>query len=147
VPLGGHPRNVARRHFERGVERERAVSVILEPVALSTARRQRQHPVESVECLDRRLLIDTQHDGVLRRVEIEPDDVGSLRLEHRVGADDVALEPVGLEPSPLPDPEHGRGTHADARGEARCGPVRERRGRRDLFRQLQECDTAARLPT
>ncbi len=34
--------------------------------------------LRALECLDRRLLVDREHDGVVWRRQVEPDDVGGL---------------------------------------------------------------------
>ena len=52
---------------------------------------ERQPGLGPVECLNLRLLIHAQHDGPVRRVEIQPDDLGDLSLEHRIIRD---LEPL-----------------------------------------------------
>src|SRR5208283_3337954 len=66
---------------ERGVERERAMPIVLEAVALGPPGAERQHRVEAIEGLNRGLLIDTEHRGVLRRIDVEPDHIGGLALE------------------------------------------------------------------
>ena len=66
-------------------------------VPLDLAGSQRQHRLGPVERLDLGLLVDAQHDGPLGRVEVEPDDVGDLGHQGRVGAELEGLGPVGLE--------------------------------------------------
>ena len=50
---------------ERGEQRERAVPVVFEAVALGAPGRQRQHGIEAVERLNRRLLVDGEHRRVV----------------------------------------------------------------------------------
>jgi hypothetical protein len=64
----------------------------------------RQHRVEAIEGLDRGLLIDTEHRGMLRRIEVEPDHLRGLALEVWIIRGHVAFQPMGLEPSAPPDP-------------------------------------------
>ena len=61
--------------------------LILEPVFLAAPRQHREHGIQSVEGLDRRLLVDGEDDGVGRRGEIEANDVGRTLLtqDTRVG--------------------------------------------------------------
>ena len=62
-------------------ERERAVPVVLEAMPLGTPRRQGQNGVQPVEGLDVRLLVQAEDSGVLRRVEVQPDDVRGFAFE------------------------------------------------------------------
>jgi len=89
---------------ERGVQRERAMPIVLEAVALSSPRAKRQHRVKAIEGLNRGLLIDTEHCGVLRRVDVEPDHIGGLALEVWIIRGHVALQPMGLKAGAPPDP-------------------------------------------
>ena len=52
--------HLARLGIQRGEERQRAVPVILESVSLGASGRQRQHGIEPVERLNRRLLVDAK---------------------------------------------------------------------------------------
>jgi hypothetical protein len=63
---------------ERDVERERAMPMALEVVALGPPSAKRRHRVQAIEGLNRGLLIDTEHHGVMRRIDIEPDHIGGL---------------------------------------------------------------------
>ena len=58
-------KDVARARVERGIERQRAMPDVLEPVALGAAGGQGQDRVEAVERLDRRLLIDAKDRGAV----------------------------------------------------------------------------------
>ena len=40
-----------------------------------SAQCQRQHGLGSLQCLDLRLLVHTEHDGVIRWIQVEPYDV------------------------------------------------------------------------
>ena len=64
---------------------------------------ERQPRLGAVERLDLGLLIDTEHHGAVRRVEVEPDDIGDLLLEHRIVRDLEALRDMRLEASFCPD--------------------------------------------
>src|SRR6202023_3088002 len=78
--------------------------IVLEAVALSSPGAKRQHRVEAIEGLTRGLLIDTEHRGVLRRIDVEPDHIGGLALEVWIIRGQVALQPMGLKPGAPPDP-------------------------------------------
>ena len=77
----GLTQDLAAFGVERSIERERAMPIVLKAVALSSPRAKRQHRVKAIEGLNRGLLIDTEHCGVLRRVDVEPDHIGGLALE------------------------------------------------------------------
>jgi hypothetical protein len=67
---------------------------------------QRQARLRAVERLDLRLLVDRQHDGVRRRVDIKPDDVAQLGGEVRVGGQFELPHPMRLQPVRAPDALH-----------------------------------------
>src|SRR5882672_893884 len=79
----GLTENLAAGGVERGVERERTMPIVLEAVALGPPRAKRQHRVEAIEGLDRGLLVNTEHRGMLRRIDVESDHIG-IRQEFRV---------------------------------------------------------------
>ena len=54
-----------------------------------------------------RLLVHAQHDRVLRRRQIEPDDVGDLRDQLGVGGELERLGPPGRDPVLPPRPGDG----------------------------------------
>jgi hypothetical protein len=72
-------RSPAQRLVGSGVEGrvqgQAAVPVALEPAALGTSARQRQHGVLVVQRLDGCLLVDAERRRVLRRVEIQADHI------------------------------------------------------------------------
>ena len=88
------PEHLARRDVESGVEACGPVAVVVVGPPLHLARPQRQHRLGAVEGLDLRLLVHREHHGVVRRVEVEPDDVHDLLGEAGVLADLEGLEAV-----------------------------------------------------
>ncbi len=78
--------------------------IVLKAVALSSPRAKRQHRVEAIEGLNRGLLIDTEHRGMLRRIDVEPDHIGGLALEVWIIRGHVALQPMRLKAGAPPDP-------------------------------------------
>jgi hypothetical protein len=66
------------------------------------AGRQRQHRIQTVECLDRRFLIDREHRGVVRRIDVQADHVGRFLFEVGIVRRHVALEPMRLQARALP---------------------------------------------
>src|SRR5262249_25789533 len=61
------------------------------------------HRILAIERLNGRLLVDAEHRRVLRRIEIQPDDVSGFRLELRIVGGDVALAPMRLQTMLGPD--------------------------------------------
>lgn len=79
---------------------------------------------EPVECLDRGLLVDAENRGVPRRIDVEPDHIGSLRLELGIIGRHVPLESIRLQPSARP---HARDHHVmstELLGALATAPVR-----------------------
>ena len=67
---------------------------------------QGQAGLGSVERLDLALLVDAQHDGVGRRIDVEPHHVAQLVDELRVGGELEPPHPVGLEAVGAPETLH-----------------------------------------
>ena len=107
-----------------GIERESAVALVLETVALSPPRRQRQDAVAAVERLDGRGFIHAKHSGMAWRIEIEPDDVGRLAFEVGIVGGPIALQTMRLEMGFAPDAMHQILADAEMLGEFAAGPVR-----------------------
>ena len=63
-------------------------------------------------------------DRPVRRVEVEPDDLGNLLLEHRVVRDLEALCQMGLQACVRPYLAHARGRNAHRVSHRRAAPVR-----------------------
>ena len=59
--------------------------------------------LSTVQRLDLCLLVDAKHDGLLGRVQVEPDDVGDLLFQHRVVAVLERPDQMGLETHVPPD--------------------------------------------
>ena len=74
----------AVEHVERGEERRRAVPFVIMGHGAGAALLHRQAGLGAVERLDLRLLIDRQHHGMGRRIDIEPDDIEQLICERRI---------------------------------------------------------------
>ena len=70
--------HLAVEHVERGEQGRRAVALVVVGHRAGLARLHRQARLRPVERLDLAFLVDREHDGVRRRVDIEPDDVVEL---------------------------------------------------------------------
>ena len=80
--------------IEGGVKRERAMPVVFEAVPLSPPWGQWQDRVEPVERLDGGLLVYAKYRSMLRRMQIQRNDVGGLLLEVGIIRGDIAFESV-----------------------------------------------------
>jgi hypothetical protein len=103
VPWCGFSDHFSRPSVQRGIQRESSVPVVLKAVTFSASRRQWEHGVAAVECLNRRFLINAKNRRMLGRIYVEPDDVGRLSLEIRVVRHHVMFESMGLKAGPLPN--------------------------------------------
>src|SRR6202163_3356084 len=64
--------NLTGRRVQGGKQAQGAVAFVLEAVAFRPTRRQGQQAIFAIQRLNSRLLIHTEHHGVRRRVQIEP---------------------------------------------------------------------------
>jgi hypothetical protein len=88
------------------VERERSMAIIFKAVSFSPTGRERQDGVQTIQRLDGTLFVDTEHCGVERRFEVQPDDIGGFLFEFRIGTGHIAAQSMGLDPGPSPHPSH-----------------------------------------
>ena len=70
--------HLAGGDVERGKECRGAVALVIVGHRTGATILERQTRLRAVERLDLALLVDREHEGVVRRVEIEPDDVLDL---------------------------------------------------------------------
>ena len=54
------------------------MAIIFNAVPFGASRRQRNHRIETIQGLNRSLLIDTEHRCVLQWIHVQTDDVGGL---------------------------------------------------------------------
>src|SRR5215468_1548091 len=73
--------HLAGLHVEGGKQRGSAVALVVVRHRLSPPLLERQTRLRAVERLDLALLIDAQHQGTLRRVHVEADNVDDLLRE------------------------------------------------------------------
>jgi hypothetical protein len=82
-----------------------------------------------------RFLVDRQHQGVLRGIDIKADDILHLRRELRIVRQLEGPHPVRFEAMRCPDALHTAVAHPDRLGHRPAGPVRrlaQRFGQRHL---------------
>ncbi|AWM29807.1 hypothetical protein AOX55_00004371 (plasmid) [Sinorhizobium fredii CCBAU 25509] len=102
----------AVEHVEGGKQRGRAMPLVVVGHGAEPALLQGQAGLGAVERLDLALLVDRQHDGMGRRVDVEADNVFELGDELRVVGELEGPPAVGLETVRLPDAAHRAGADA-----------------------------------
>ena len=96
----------AVEHVQGGEQGRGAVPLVVVRHRAGPALLQRQARLGAVERLDLALLVDRQHDGVGRRIDVEPDDVAQLGGELRVVGELELPHPVRLQAVGAPDALH-----------------------------------------
>ena len=110
-------------HVHRGEQGRRPVPFVVVGQGSGAALLQRQAGLRSVERLDLALLVDGKHDGVGRRIDIEPDDIAQLVDELGIPGEFELPDAMRLEPVRTPDALHGADAHACRSAHRRTGPV------------------------
>jgi len=124
VSFGRLANNRSGADVQSGVKGKCSVPVILEPMMLSPSRRERQHRIKPIECLNRSLFIDAKHCCVNRRLEIKANDIGSLALEVRVIARLVTAQSMRLKARLRPHSNHSRLIGSQLGRESATAPLR-----------------------
>ena len=81
--------DLAGGHVQRGEQGGDAVADVVVGAPLGHAGHHRQHRRRAVQRLDLALLVHAQHQRLLGRVQIQPDDVADLVDELRIVADSL----------------------------------------------------------
>ena len=126
----------AALHVERSEQRRGAVALVVVGHRRRAALLQGQARLGAIERLDLALLVDAQHQRPVRRVQVEPDDIGHLLLELRVVRDLEPAHKVRLQAGLGPDAPHAR--RADAHLGRHRSPAPVRRVRRRLVGRLRQ---------
>src|SRR5258707_13679105 len=96
---------------------------IFKAMPFGSARGERQNRVKSVKCLDRALLIDTEHCSVERRLKVKANDVGRLLFKLRVIAGHVPTHSMRLNTEMAPHTAHARLTNDQLFGQPIARPM------------------------
>ena len=154
VVADGLAQNGSGLGVQGGVQRQSAVSNVLEAMSLGSPWGERKNRVLAVKGLDGRFLIHAEDGRMLRRVDIQAEDVGGLALEVGVVRGHVALHAMGLDPVLLPGPGHHHVMQAQFLRESPGAPVGRSIGGRllrpgqdaSLHARRQHLDLAALVP-
>jgi len=101
-------RRALRRSDEARKERGRAVAVVIVRAPLDLSGTHREQRLRAVQSLDLALLVDADDKRLVRRIEIEADDVAHLFDELRIGRELERLRAVRLQRESPPDPMYRR---------------------------------------
>ena len=104
--------------------------IVFKPVALQPPGRQRQHWIQPVQGLDGGLFVHAKHRRMLRRFDVQSDNIGRLSLKVGVVGGHVAFDPMRLKPGALPHPRHHHVANAQVAGQLAAAPVAGAIGRR-----------------
>jgi hypothetical protein len=115
--------DLAGGHVQGGEQGGDAMAQVVMGAPFGQSGHHRQHRRGPVQGLDLGFLVHTQHQRLLRRIQIQPDDVADLVDEVRVGADLEGVDQVRFEPKRLPDPAHRRLRQPRFFGHRRPRPV------------------------
>src|SRR5437660_11070461 len=100
--------DLADLDVERCEKRRGAVALVVMRASLDLAGAHRQQGLRAVKRLDLALLVHTEHQRTIRRIEVEPCAVTHLLDKHRVGGELEGLDPVRLQTEGSPDAMHAR---------------------------------------
>ena len=77
-------KHLAVGNVECSKEGCRTMSLIVVSNAFNVSEAHRQHWLSVFQCLDLALFIDTQHDGILRRTQVEPYNIADFFHKERI---------------------------------------------------------------
>lgn len=100
-----------------------SVAVILKTMRLGSAGRKGENRIQAVQGLDCCLFVYAKDGGMIRRVQIKADNVGSLLFEVGILAQHVTAQPVRLKAVPSPNPRNGHVIGAQRGGQPTAAPV------------------------
>jgi hypothetical protein len=95
--------DLAVEHVECGEQDPCVVTLVIVGHCAAAATLHRQSRLGAVQCLDLRLLIDRQHQRVLRRIDVKADDILHLRGKFRIARQLEGAHPMrfqAVRPSP-----------------------------------------------
>src|SRR5207253_1567452 len=113
VPAVTLANDLAAHHFERRKERRGPMADIVVRAALRLAGAHRQERLGPIEGLNLRLLVHAEHQGALRRIEVEADDVADFLDEQGMGRQLEAGGAMRLQAKSPPDARDGGLTQSE----------------------------------
>ena len=129
VALTALPDHSPGGDLKGGIQARQAVAAVVVSLAGWQSRSQWQDRLGPVQGLDLRLLVDAQHHGVGRRVEVQADDIVNLLFGVGIRTELERLDPVRLQVMGAPDPVDRAVGDPDLAGQITRAPVRDPGGR------------------
>ncbi len=126
--------SAANQDVERSKQRRRAVALIVMRHRAGPALLQRQSRLGAIERLNMTLLIHSQNQSLVRRIEVQPDHVHQLFREARITGYLERPNLMRLQAMAPPNPLNAAVADADSLGQQPPAPVRRLRWR--LCRRL-----------
>ena len=123
------PDDLARGDVERRKQRGRAVPNVIMRLLGGNPRTHRQQRPGPIQRLHLAFLIETQHQRMVRRIQIQPDNVADFLDKLRVGRQFERIDAMRLQPERLPDSRNGRLREPHRGRHAARGPLRRVGGR------------------
>src|SRR3979490_2098081 len=121
--------NLAFKDIERREQGGNAMALVIMGHAGSAALLDRQARLGAIECLNLDILIDRQDNGVVRRIDVEANDVVQFGRKLRIVGQLELAYPVRLEATSTPYPLHRTDAGPGCLRHLRTGPVTGRRRR------------------
>ena len=123
VPRHAGSGDMAGQDIQCGKQGRGAVPLVVVGHRPGPALDHRQRRLRAVQGLHRGLLVHAQHDRVLRRVQVQPDDIDQFLLEFRIVRHLERLHQMRFQPPRRPDPLDRRLRHPDLRRHRPTGPM------------------------
>src|SRR5258705_13629986 len=123
MALFGSRDNLALQITQRGKERDGAVADIIMGLGASVTLLQRKGALCALQSLALTLLVATEQQSPLGRIQIEPDDVPEFLLKVRIIGDLKSLQPMWLYFVMAPNPHQFHQQSARAKTENGNSPI------------------------
>lgn len=120
--------DIARSDIERSKKRQGPVADIVMSYSHNITQSHGQNRLRPVQGLNLTFFVDTEDQGVLRRGQVQPDDIPDLLYEKGIEEDFEMPLSMRLQAKGLPDPLDGRCRHGGFLGHRADRPVCPARG-------------------
>src|SRR5208283_4914209 len=95
--------HAAVQHVESGKEGRSAIALVIMGQRLAAALLEGQPRLRAIQSLDLAFFVARKHQGVLRRVEVEADDILELFFKAGVVGEFEGFDPMWFQPGTRPD--------------------------------------------
>ena len=123
MALSGLAKDFSASGIKGRVKRKGSMAVILKTMSLGPAWRKGQNRIQAVQGLDSSLFVYAKDDGMIRRVEIETDNVGGLLFKVGILAQHVTAQPVRLKAVASPNPRNAHVIGAEFGRQSTAAPL------------------------